>query len=210
MKKVCWAVLLAVVFAGCKPKIPDHIIQPQKIRAVLYDMHIIDGYITGIPNPDSAKKVSAAYYKGCYKKFGIDSASYARSMNYYFDHPESLSSIYKDVTERLKKSKDSIDKLEAKRIKKEEAKKKAKLDSLKKADPDYQKKLAAAEKVTRDSVEKVKMTALKKARKDSAGRAETISRKTAGHSAPPRTGKDSMENKRLGKAVKTSPATKLK
>lgn len=167
MRKICWVALVFIVMAGCKSKVPAEIIQPLKIRAVLYDMHLADGYITTIPNQDSAKRTAASYYKGVYKKFGIDSAIYARSMAFYFEHPEYLNSIYKDVIENLKKSKDSLDKIQAKVLKKEAAVKKAKQDSIEKADPNFKAKALAAKKATQDSLEKVKKITLKKAKLDS-------------------------------------------
>lgn len=195
MRRICWLGLVLLVMTGCKTKIPDDIIQPQKIRAVLYDMHIIDGYISTIPNPNSAKRIGAAYYKGFYKKYDIDSVTYTRSMNYYFDHPESLGSIYKDVTARLQKSKDSIDKIEAKIAKKAAAAKKAKQDSINKADPGFMARLAAAKKVTKDSLEKVQQEFKLKMKKDSLNRAKAAR-------------KDSVEHARAARKAKAATAAK--
>ena len=87
---------------GCKPGIPADIIRPDKMEKVLYDIHVADGYISTIPTVDSAKKVGAAYYNGIYKKFEIDSAIYSKSMDYYYDHPEKLSVIYKSIGTTIK------------------------------------------------------------------------------------------------------------
>ena len=138
MKKLWCIGLLFLVIAGCKSKIPGDIIQPDKMGAVLYDIHITDGYVGSIPRQDSAKKVGAAYYKGIYKKFKIDSMSYTRSMNYYFANPDLLSKIYEGVTKNLKTSKDSLDKINAKKVK---------LDAAKKAKEN---------KKTQDSLNKIK------------------------------------------------------
>ncbi|HEY0176001.1 MAG TPA: DUF4296 domain-containing protein [Pedobacter sp.] len=217
MRKFCLVILVFVVMAGCKTKVPDEYIQPQKIRAVLYDIHIIDGYVSTISNQDSAKKVAAAYYKGFYKKFGIDSGLYARSMNYYFDHPESLGSIYKDVTARLQKSKDSIDKVQAKILKKEAALKKAKQDSINKADPKFMARQLAAKKATKDSLEKVKVVALKKAKKDSLEKVKQIAVQKAAKDklekakkiSLKKAKKDSVEKARLNGPKKADPAKKM-
>ena len=135
MRRFYWAGLLLIVIGGCKPKIPENIIQPDKIGLVLYDIHIVDGYIASIPKADSAKKVSAAYYKGVYKKFAIDSALFTKSMDYYYNHPDELSKIYEGVTASLKKSKDSLDKDDKKYSQKAEAIQKLKSDSAAKANP---------------------------------------------------------------------------
>ena len=99
-------------------------------------------------------------------------------MNYYYDHVDLLSEIYKGVSADLKKSKDSVDKIQAKILKKEEAARKLKKDSADKANPTLV--LARADslkKVKKDSLDKVKLEnkakelAVKKAKKDSAEKA---------------------------------------
>jgi len=180
MRRFCWAALLLLVIAGCQPKIPVDIIQPQKIRKVLYDIHVVEGYTTTIPHPDSMKKVSATYYKGVYKKFGIDSALYTKSMDFYFNHPDMLSTIYIDVTAALQKSKDSVDKIQEKILKKEEALKKAKKDSIDKANPKLAAQALALEKAKTDSLKKlgqkpaIKPDSVKRARRDSIRRMRQI------------------------------------
>jgi hypothetical protein len=140
MKNIlCICALLAII-AGCKSKIPSGILQPAKVEAVLYDIHISDAFIATLVNQDSAKKVAASYYKGIYKKFDTDSAEYTRSMNFYYAHPEMLNTMYDRVTEKLKKSKDSLDKIEVKR----------------------QAKIAAAEKKIQAAAEKKKKNSLTK------------------------------------------------
>lgn len=178
MRKICCVGFLILVLAGCKSKIPGDIIQPDKMAAVLYDIHVTDGYIGSIPQQDSAKKVSAAYYKGIYARFGIDSVKYTKSMNYYFANPDVLHEIYLKVTKDLIKSKDSLEKINAKVVKLEAAKrakavkktkdsldkikakltplevKKAKADSLKKVKRDSLKVVKAIQK-TKDSLAKI-------------------------------------------------------
>jgi hypothetical protein len=178
MRRLCWAGLLLFLVAGCKPEVPKDILQPEEMAPVLYDMHIADGYISTIPIPDSARKVGASYYKAIYKKYGIDSARYTKSMNYYYDHVDLLSGIYKDVTADLKKSKDSIDKIQSRILKKEEAARKLKKDIADRANPKLV--LARADslkKAKKDSLDKIKLEnkakdlATKKAKKDSAEKA---------------------------------------
>lgn len=231
MRKICWVALGFIVMAGCKPKVPEEIIQSLKIRAVLYDIHLVDGYISTIPNPDSAKRTAAAYYKGVYKKFGIDSAQYAKSMSFYYDHPEYLNAIYKDVVENLKKSKDSLDKIQEKILKKQAAVKKAKQDSIEKADPNFKAKALAAKKATQDSLERVKKISLKKAKLDSlkAIRQKKVSEdslknvkakslkkssedslKKVKLTSLKKAKRDSVEKAKLKSPVKAAPAQKIK
>jgi hypothetical protein len=90
---------------ACKPGIPSDIIQPDKMEKVLFDIHVVDGYIVTIVKQDSAKIIASAYYKGIYKKFDIDSALYAKSMNYYYGQPDVLDKMYDKVAKNLEKEK---------------------------------------------------------------------------------------------------------
>ncbi|MFC4141996.1 DUF4296 domain-containing protein [Pedobacter mendelii] len=105
MRRLIWVLAAGIILFACKPKRPANIIEPDKMQNILYDIHVVDGYVSTIPTPDSTRKVSAAYYNGIYKKFGIDSAKYAQSMNYYYSHPADLDKIYKNISRILEKQK---------------------------------------------------------------------------------------------------------
>ncbi|KQR71060.1 hypothetical protein ASF92_06580 [Pedobacter sp. Leaf176] len=102
-----------VALAGCRQKMPPNIIAPDKMQNILYDIHVADGYISMIAMADSSRKVAAAYYKGVYKKFGIDSAKYAQSMNYYYKHPQDLEKMYKSIAQRLGKQQKAMEKADS-------------------------------------------------------------------------------------------------
>ena len=61
---------------------------------VLYDIHMADSYMNMLTRQILLKIIAAAYYKGIYKKFGIDSALYTKSMDYYYTDPKALNDIY--------------------------------------------------------------------------------------------------------------------
>ncbi|RAJ28370.1 DUF4296 domain-containing protein [Pedobacter cryoconitis] len=190
MKNLLCICLLLIGVGGCKPGIPSDIVQPEKMGEVLYDIHMVDGYISTIASADSAKSTSAAYYKGIYKKFGIDSVIYTKSMNYYYDHPEVLNVMYEKITGKLKKLKEKEDKINAKRLKKLAAIEKAKKDSLDKADPKRVIRAAAA-------------------KKDSLAKAEILLKKTKADVAR-KLKKDSLTRVIELKKVKKEEAKKLK
>ena len=146
--------MTAILWFGCKPGIPDGIIKPDKMEKILYDMHLVDGYISTIYVVDSAKKVAAAYYKGIYKKFGTDSAEYNKSLIWYNTNPKALEAIYKNIQKSLSQQKKAIG-IADKMIRK----KKFKTDSLvitKKFKADS---LAIRKKMKPDSLSKVKAVA---------------------------------------------------
>lgn len=129
MIRFLMAFLVVATVISCKPGIPKDIVQPNQMEQILYDIHVVDGYVSFIPVPDSAKKITAPIYKGIFKKYGIDSAQHAKSMAYYYQHPDILSKMYDRISERLKKAQED----EAKRVEKEakRAEKEAKLKAKK-------------------------------------------------------------------------------
>jgi len=177
MKNFIYTAFLFLFIAGCKPGIPSDIIQPDKMALVLNDIHIVDAYITTIPNMDSSKTIAASYYKGIYKRYEIDSALYGKSMSYYSKHPRVLDEIYDKVTKGLTKQKNVLVKADslanAKVAKALKAKMKAdsvkRVDSLKKVTApqkakfkaDSLKKVLAVKKA--DSIKKVDSTKKSKA-----------------------------------------------
>lgn len=99
--------VMCTVLLACKPGIPKDIIQPTEMENILYDIHVLDGYVGTIPTPDSARKASAPLYKGIFKKYGIDSAAHAHSMAYYYKRPDLLSKMYDRISNRINKEKDA-------------------------------------------------------------------------------------------------------
>ncbi|WP_285057567.1 DUF4296 domain-containing protein [Pedobacter ginsengisoli] len=143
MKNFIYIAFSFLLMIGCKPGIPKDLIQPDKMALVLHDIHVFDGYINVITHSDTAKMVAASYYKGIYKKFGIDSALYARSLAYYSKNPKVMTEIYDQVVSRLDKEKKAFVRADSlanvKILKTQKAKMKAdslklKNDSIKKSD----------------------------------------------------------------------------
>jgi hypothetical protein len=146
--------MTAILWFGCKPGIPDGIIKPDKMEKILYDMHMVDGYISTIYVVDSAKKVAAAYYKGIYKKFGTDSAQYNKSLLWYNTNPKELEAMYKNIQKSLTKQKKGME-LADLMIKK----KQFKADSLVIAKKFKADSLAIRKKMKPDSLSKAKAVA---------------------------------------------------
>jgi hypothetical protein len=151
MKKILLLGFIFAVIFGCKSPVPKEIIQPEQMQKVLYDMHLVDGYISTIPVQDSAKRVAAAYYKGIYKKFGIDSVSYSKSMDFYYANPELMNAMYVKLETELKKNKVKVEKLHNLSIEKLQKKR---LDSIK-ADSIKQVAKAKKDALKKDSIKQM-------------------------------------------------------
>ena len=105
MNRIFFLFIMCVVLYACKPGIPKDIIQPDKMEKVLFDIHIVDGYIGSLQKPDTAKIVASSYYTGVYKKFEIDSAIVEKSKNYYYTRPDLLDKMYSNLVKQLEKEK---------------------------------------------------------------------------------------------------------
>jgi hypothetical protein len=119
MNKFLIVIVVCVLLNSCKPGIPKDIIQPNQMEKVLFDIHVVDGFASGLnlPNQDSAKKIISPLYKGVYKKHGIDSALLSQSLNYYYKHPDLLTVMYEHITKKLSKSKEKAETMQI-RVKK--------------------------------------------------------------------------------------------
>lgn len=113
MKNFLYITFLSLVITACKPGIPSNVIQPDKMVLILSDTHVIDGYITNIPNADSARIVASSFYQGLYKKYGIDSAQFAKSMFYYNRDPKAMDEIYTQVLVKLNQQKNVVTKTDS-------------------------------------------------------------------------------------------------
>ena len=129
MKKILFLGVIFAFLSGCKSPIPAHIIQPDQMGKLLYDMHMVDAYISTMPNQDSAKKVAASYYNGIYKKFKVDSALYEKSMDFYYSNPEIMADLYKNIQAKVNQTKTKLEKVQEAQLKLE-TQQRLKKDSL--------------------------------------------------------------------------------
>ena len=124
------------LLAACKDdQHADNVIPKDKMIKVLADVHITDGSLMLYGPNDSLYKYGTNRYIQVFKKHGIDSATFNRSVKYYAMRPDDMIEIYDSLTKLLNTKSDSVTKIQAKINEKEakalEAKGKKRLDSLK-------------------------------------------------------------------------------
>jgi hypothetical protein len=127
------------LFISCKDSgSAGDVIEKDKMVKILCDLHIIDGTMTSYGAKDSLYKYGTNRYSLLFKKYGIDSALFNKSLKYYTSDPDEIVKMYEQVENILKTKNDSISKIQAKiaerEMKKLEAKgraeKRRKADSL--------------------------------------------------------------------------------
>lgn len=88
-------VLFSLLFS-CKSSVPKDILPPKKMQAVLWDVMQADELAEYYSSRDSAFKGPARhidYYQKIFAIHKISKDDFAKSLNYYQNHPASLKSI---------------------------------------------------------------------------------------------------------------------
>jgi len=108
MKKLAIILLLALAVScnnDAAPK-PEHLLKEKEMENIFYDLTLLQSIKSSIPNLLDEKNVDAKHY--IYKKYKIDSLTFAQNHIYYASDLEKYQKIQQKVSERLSKAKDSI------------------------------------------------------------------------------------------------------
>lgn len=84
---------------GCKPGVPDDIIQPDDMEDILYDYQLADAMSQQTSDYGYNQVL---YREAVFKKHGVTSADFDSSMVYYMRHTELLHKIYESLSERYR------------------------------------------------------------------------------------------------------------
>ncbi|VTQ02327.1 DUF4296 domain-containing protein [Sphingobacterium daejeonense] len=78
---------LFFISISCKKEGSRRDLPQDDMVELMTDVHILDGYISNIP-VDSAKKVIDPLYEELFAKYGLDSTSFNKNVNFYFGDPK--------------------------------------------------------------------------------------------------------------------------
>ncbi|MGY3212180.1 DUF4296 domain-containing protein [Mucilaginibacter sp. HD30] len=125
------------LFMSCKQdKTPGDIIEKDKMVHMLSDVHIINGSLSSHVAKDSLYKYGTNRYGLLFKKYGVDSALFNKSVAYYAGRPDEMTELYDSVTVVLQFKIDSLSEVNAKIAEKETKKLRAKFEAEKKRKAD--------------------------------------------------------------------------
>ena len=99
MKKSWILALGLALLTSCGSKIPDNIIQPNKMEAVLYDYHLSMGMSVSLKYSENYKK--EAYKKYVFQKHQITEELFDSSMVWYTRNAMELATIYANLEKRF-------------------------------------------------------------------------------------------------------------
>lgn len=102
MKKVVVVLFCVLTVISCGQQTvekPDHLIEKDKMIAILYDIALLQA----AENTEGPKFVQEGIVPSAmiYKKYGIDSVSFAQSNRYYASDPHNYKKMYGEVFHRL-------------------------------------------------------------------------------------------------------------
>lgn len=96
---IAWIALFFCISCGGE-KIPNGVIPPKQMPAVLVDMHLADGQLASLPI-DSARMRRDSYYDAIFERYQIDSTTFRQSVEFYTKRPYLLNEFYTDVEKKL-------------------------------------------------------------------------------------------------------------
>jgi len=137
------ACIAMFLYASCgSEKIPDGVINPKQMPAVLVDIHLVDGQLASLPI-DSARMLRDVCYDAVFRRYAIDSAAFRRSVEFYASRPYLMNEMYAGVEKKL----NALNQAEQQRVQqKYEAQRK--VDSLRNA-----RTADSLQRIARDSID---------------------------------------------------------
>lgn len=93
-------VLVILLLASCFDKRPADVLPEDKMKTLLTEVHMLDGYLQTLPL-DSSQKVIDTLYRQLLSKYNLDSMQFARNVEYYYADPTRTEKIYDQIQKEL-------------------------------------------------------------------------------------------------------------
>lgn len=104
LKKLSVLIGVFILMISCQQeKQPAGIIEKEKMVSVLIDINIVDAYLNQVPQVDTMLMQAKSRYTYVFKKHGIDSVKFSKSLNYYSLRSAELDQMYQTVIDSLEK-----------------------------------------------------------------------------------------------------------
>lgn len=90
--------------AACstREELPTDILSPKEMSLILIDIHLLEQQIeNSVYTLDSQRTAFNHFEQLVFEKHQVDTAIYARSLNYYMSEPKLLEDIYEIVVDSL-------------------------------------------------------------------------------------------------------------
>lgn len=95
-----YILLLVTLFvAGCEVKIPEYVIEPDRMETILYDYHLAQAISSSLGGASDYQ--TKLYCENVFSKHGITKEEFDTSMVYYTRYPGKMKPIYENLSKRM-------------------------------------------------------------------------------------------------------------
>jgi hypothetical protein len=104
MNKLLLFASIGLIVVSCQSRddIPSDVLPPETMKSILLDASIIEGALkANFILDDSAARVAPHYYQELYIKHQVSAETFEHSIKWYFQHPELMEEIQKEVINNL-------------------------------------------------------------------------------------------------------------
>lgn len=108
LRKLLPGIGLLMACTAPEDKQPDNLIPESRMATILTQIHLIESRVSrmGLGSSDSSNIVYKRLERQVFRELRVDTSAYTKSYVYYSSHPRRMETIYKQVTENLKKKSD--------------------------------------------------------------------------------------------------------
>ena len=115
MKRLQLFIIPLLLLTACqKNKLPEGVLDEQRMINVLADLSVIDGYMSSLMYTDTLRIEGRSYYATVYKNHNISREIFDKSLKYYSNQPVLLDSMYSKVTRKLEAKERYLNKIQMK------------------------------------------------------------------------------------------------
>lgn len=106
LRKLLPGIGLLVACTAPEDKQPDNLIPESQMATILTQIHLIESRVSrmGLGSSDSSNIVYKRLEQQVFRTLRVDTNAYTKSYVYYSSHPRQMETIYKQITENLKKT----------------------------------------------------------------------------------------------------------
>jgi len=110
-KKIIVYLFLALTIISCSKSTKKEVIPPEKMQAILQDIHLYDAILNEKKLMDKNLTDSTqSYYNSIWEKYNISYSEFQASLNFYSARPEVLAKMYDKILKNYSQKRDSIKK----------------------------------------------------------------------------------------------------
>jgi len=104
MKRLLLLASIALILGSCQSnnEIPKDVLPRETVKKILVEANKVEGALkTNFILGDSAKQVAPTLYAEIYERYETTAEEFKKSIDWYFEHPEILEEIQKEVVAKL-------------------------------------------------------------------------------------------------------------